>query len=189
MNLPDEFLTSTGQLSLNMETSQISTGLQSTQLTFFAEDSPVKTLALPAIVMDLKGGGPDCGPNLSEPFGHYDHGTSSWKTYQGCLLTLTWDEFSETWPRAGTMQNGIVYQHQPLADLTSEIEYTYWPTPQASDERMCVSSFGSCLRTLRATPELGTESGWLNPTFSEWLMGYPKNWTDLEDSGTPSSRK
>lgn len=31
--------------------------------------------------------------------------------------------------------------------------------------------------------------GSLNPTWVEWLMGYPSGWTDLEDSATPSSRK
>jgi hypothetical protein len=27
--------------------------------------------------------------------------------------------------------------------------------------------------------------GKLNPTWVEWLMGFPLGWTDLEDSGTP----
>jgi hypothetical protein len=27
--------------------------------------------------------------------------------------------------------------------------------------------------------------GSLNPTWVEWLMGYPSGWTDLEDSETP----
>lgn len=31
--------------------------------------------------------------------------------------------------------------------------------------------------------------GQLNPTWVEWLMGYPLEWTDLKDSATPSSRK
>jgi hypothetical protein len=31
--------------------------------------------------------------------------------------------------------------------------------------------------------------GSLNPTWVEWLMGYPSGWTDLRDSETPSSRK
>jgi hypothetical protein len=30
-------------------------------------------------------------------------------------------------------------------------------------------------------------SGSLNPTWVEWLMGFPLGWTDLEHSGTPSS--
>jgi hypothetical protein len=32
-------------------------------------------------------------------------------------------------------------------------------------------------------------SGKLNPTWVEWLMGFPLGWTDLGDSETPSSRK
>jgi len=28
-------------------------------------------------------------------------------------------------------------------------------------------------------------TGQLNPTWCEWLMGYPSGWTDLEDSATP----
>lgn len=31
--------------------------------------------------------------------------------------------------------------------------------------------------------------GALNPTWVEWLMGFPLGWTDLGGSGTPSSRK
>ena len=31
--------------------------------------------------------------------------------------------------------------------------------------------------------------GSLNPTWVEWLMGFPAGWTDLEPSATPSSRK
>ena len=27
--------------------------------------------------------------------------------------------------------------------------------------------------------------GRLNPTWVEWLMGFPAGWTDLEDSATP----
>jgi len=34
-----------------------------------------------------------------------------------------------------------------------------------------------------------TKAGALNPTWVEWLMGYPTGWTVLEDSETPSSRK
>jgi len=34
-----------------------------------------------------------------------------------------------------------------------------------------------------------TQSGSLNPTWVEWLMGYPIGWTDLKDSEMPSSRK
>jgi len=34
-----------------------------------------------------------------------------------------------------------------------------------------------------------TIGGRLNPTWTEWLMGFPLSWTDCEDSATPSSHK
>jgi site-specific DNA-cytosine methylase len=33
------------------------------------------------------------------------------------------------------------------------------------------------------------DGGQLNPTWVEWLMGFPLGWTDLGASGTPSSRR
>jgi len=33
------------------------------------------------------------------------------------------------------------------------------------------------------------DGGRLNPTWVEWLMGFPLGWTDLDHSGTPSSHK
>lgn len=60
----------------------------------------------------------------SDPHGAY------WRMSQGCFPTLMFDEFSETWPRAGTMLNGIAYRRQPLAPITSEIGSGLWPTPR-----------------------------------------------------------
>jgi len=67
-----------------------------------------------------------------------------------------------------------------------------WPTPTARDYR----SPGTPERLARAkressrgqplTEEVG---GQLNPTWVEWLMGYPTGWTELKDWGTASSRR
>jgi len=35
----------------------------------------------------------------------------------------------------------------------------------------------------------GLHNGRLNPTWVEWLMGFPLTWTVLQASETPSSRK
>jgi len=51
--------------------------------------------------------------------------------------------------------------------------------------------------TPRTTPRSAKEydgvtplgNGGLNPTWVEWLMGFPLGWTVLEASATPSSRK
>ncbi len=120
-----------GQPYPGIMTSLPSIGLPFHESIFCAGASPVKTSALRASEPGSTANGQGCGVNTSEPFAHFDPATSSWRTSQVCLLTNTWDEFSETWLRAGTMRNGIVYQQVPLAPLTGEIGSGLWPTPRA----------------------------------------------------------
>jgi hypothetical protein len=68
-----------------------------------------------------------------------------------------------------------------------------WPTPtvmtNTGGAAMCKwggSGARAKLRTMVTSEEL---NGALNPAWVEWLMGYPLEWTALEDSVTPSSRK
>jgi hypothetical protein len=42
---------------------------------------------------------------------------------------------------------------------------------------------------LQMATYLETGSGALNPTWVEWLMGFPLGWTDCEHLATPSSLK
>lgn len=69
----------------------------------------------------------------------YDHASSSWRMSQVCLVALLSDqanglaECSETWPRSGTMRNGIAYQLPPLAPLISETASGLLPTPVKYD--------------------------------------------------------
>jgi hypothetical protein len=57
-----------------------------------------------------------------------------------------------------------------------------WPTPQARDYK------GASGRSLKGTerdlPMAVGNGGRLNPTWVEWLMGFPLGWTDLEDLET-----
>ena len=96
------------------------------------EDSPVRTSPQPRpmewawMERDL-----GCGLSSPESFASYDHATSSWKTSQYSLLEgLT--EFSEAWPKWGTMRNGSVYQLPPLVRRISDGECSLLPTPSAS---------------------------------------------------------
>jgi hypothetical protein len=66
-------------------------------------------------------------------------------------------------------------------------ELERWPTPTTVD---------TFTPPKRSNPTLGDaarqadgSNGKLNPTWVEWLMGFPLGWTDLEDSGTPLSPK
>jgi hypothetical protein len=57
----------------------------------------------------------------------------------------------------------------------------HWPTPTASDGMGGPGSQGR-----QGGENLRTAAGGaLNPTFVEWLMGFPPGWTDLEPSETP----
>lgn len=118
---------------LDTETSEQWTGAQLNPSMSCAEDSPAKISALLENELGLTEPEADCGVNISEPLCHFDPAMSSWRTSQVSLLTLTWDVYLETWPRAGTMRNGIAFQHPQSVPSISEIGCGSWPTPRKSD--------------------------------------------------------
>jgi hypothetical protein len=69
----------------------------------------------------------------------FDRDSSSWRMSQQSLLSTEEEfseEFSETWPRWGTMRNGIVSALPTSARLTGAgagSSSDGWPTPRASD--------------------------------------------------------
>jgi hypothetical protein len=239
----------TGPTSDGTETSAPLTGPTLNQLTLFAEAFPVSRIpwladnwAPPTIAIS--------GPSTGDVFArlHRVDFDGCWLKTSAGFSQLTLDgsleAFSETWPRAGCLLNGIAYLRPPSAPLTREIESGLWPTPTAGEHtRNKSDSAGAAVRytlvgmarynrwptpTARdwkdgsycpnvpingllgravwATPtahprthmprqvhhgaQLANQAGGaLNPTWVEWLMGYPLGWTVLEDSATPSSRK
>ena len=155
------------------------------------EDSPVRTY--PTLEKEKESQEPArvFGENMRESFASYDLDTSSWRTSALSLFggsTL----FSETWPRSGMMRNGTCCRLQPLAPHTGENGSGLWPTPRASEWKG-TGPLGSKSHKHRldrgyldaTVQERGQRTGKLNPTWIEWLMGYPLGWTDLEDSATP----
>ena len=71
-----------------------------------------------------------------------------------------------------------------------------WPTPSASDNRDRGNMLTPAIKRRIAKGKqamlsmvVSEVSGQLNPTWVEWLMGFPLGWTDLKDSATPSSPK
>ena len=181
-----------------------------------------------------------CGPPPSTASVQYDHDSRSWRTSQVCLFQDTLAEYSETWPRAGTIVDGGFYLRpkweRPIADsdcglwptpnANEEIADRYtletsrkhfqqgrqihlsqadkmWPTPTSSDAPTTgadVQRFQSLAaevnrqkfptprqfmhkdsETDRGKGTLGeVVGGKLNPTWVEWLMGWPLGWTDLK---------
>jgi hypothetical protein len=79
------------------------------------------------------------------------------------------------------------------ANLADQVKL--WPTPTASDHK------GSGPTVMRkdgknrlndrldySTEQRQPSGGRLNPTWVEWLMGFPEGWTDLKPSATRSSQ-
>ena len=146
--------------------------------TSFVEDSPVKILALPVSKQESQGKDQDYGQKLPVLLAKYDPSMQSWKTLQTCLLEsggLGLDEFSETWPRSGIMQNGIAYQLPTLVPLTDETEFGLLPTPRAYQST--TKSFNKETSTAIGMKLFGKL---LVVQFHEVLMGFPPEWTGLD---------
>ena len=167
------------------------------------------------------------GLKRSMSFAEYDHESRSWRTHQACLLETTFDEYTETWPKAGMTLSGAAYPLPKQELRIAAIDGGAWPTPQARDatprgaqakrytnpERSnglpdAVAHFAARWPTPSATDHKGSgvtgdlrdrldyavergatktntysvpqSGGQLNPTWVEWLMGWPLGWTALE---------
>jgi hypothetical protein len=138
----------------------------------------------------------DCGDTWPEWFAKFDPVTSSWRTRQ-CSLLAGLDVFSGTWPRWGMMRSGVCWGLATPVRRTKENGYGFWPTPVKTDGYAvgwCLTSIerkergetrpsgahiGTGLKYFRKT-ERYLSNGFPNPMFTEWLMGWPIKWTDLQ---------
>lgn len=144
--------------------------------------------------------------------------TFFWKMSQlsfGASMGIS-DRFSETWPRAGMMHDGIAYRLVPLARITRETGSGLWRTPSATDGNHggpnARDSSGALHLSAQAarwpTPNTSDANGYrrssnkqggdalreaiggkLNPDWVEWLMGWPVGWTDLKPLATDRFRQ
>jgi hypothetical protein len=141
-----------------------------------AVDSPAK------IYLPLDGGGElpvrkaDYGSKWRELSVRYDLGSCSWKTHR-CLWSEDLEPLSVTFPRWGMILDGVLWERITQELITSEIESGYWPTPTAHNAK----EGNYPAESKRATPTLASQvGGKLNPTWVEWLMGWPHDWTNLD---------
>ena len=82
---------------------------------------------------------------------------------------------------AENIQNRV---HDKFPNLETMVARSLWPTPLTVDAKNNGNGSG------RHSSELnGVVGGSLNPTWVEWLMGFPLGWTDLNASETPSCPK
>ena len=163
------------------------------QLTSSVEGSLVRTSPSQERGKASKESAQGCGLSMPESFASYDHNTLSWKTCQHSLFGgLT--ELSESWPASGMIRNGRAYRLQLLVPHTEDGGRLYWPTPTANKSILCslqagikeakrLHPAGKWTLWTRIAEEAwgrGVRSGFLNPTWVEWLMGFPIGWTELE---------
>ncbi len=169
-------------------------------LTSLLRDSHASHSALPAsekVMPTIETSG--LKPSMS--FAEYDHFSRSWRTYQVSLLTLTPDEFSETWPKAGMTVSGVGYllpkQELRIAEIESGLlpspRANKWgqpdshgkpmwmfPTPAARDWKNGKGKTNAD-RGRKHGDNLSTAvGGMLNPPWTEWLMGWPIGHTELK---------
>jgi len=212
----------------------------------YLEDFHAKTLVQPEKELESQEQEVPCGDIWHGLLGKYDLNTHSWKTVQ-CSLLEDLEEFSETFPRWGWVQNGALYPLPTLVQTISVKEFglepnneTFfhmpnttgmdggsnsrkalkkrlkWPTPQARDHKgssgrsntgqeldlptkvklwptptanMHKGSGPTLIRndgkdrswdSLHYAVEQVTDiGGTLNPTWVEWLMNWPINWSNL----------
>ena len=160
-------------------------------LTWFLEDSLVRTCQSQDTGMDWMESGLDFGERCPELLGKYDPNTHSWKTPQTSLIEDSIESL-QTLPRWGMTVAGALWGLTPWVRPTKETECGLsekFPTPNAwdgrrgplskelYDKKTKQISLVTHIRHSALTPQNG---GQLNPTWVEWLMGWPLGWTDLK---------
>lgn len=161
------------------ETSNEWTGPTLLDLMCYVEDTPANHSA--ALAEDWGNKIPDiCGLGFEKPLANYDPATRSWKMYGDTCL---WGPLPclEILPPSGTTQNGELFLRPPWAPTIAAIGSSSWPTPQARDHK---GASGRSTKRGIAMDLPYAVGGSPNPTWVEWLMGFPTGWTDLEASET-----
>jgi hypothetical protein len=107
------------------------------------------------------------GLNLSASFAKFGPDGSLLRMSQGCLqstLDGSLAEYSETWPNAGTMSNGILFQRPASGRYTPGIEFSSsveMSTPTAHPDNYRSDEFRKGLLT---PGEMVKQQFWLTPT-------------------------
>jgi hypothetical protein len=182
--LPPDRMTAFSRLSrFGMTFKPLTESLGQDVLTSYLEDFPVRTFPQPDEALASKEPDRECGSTWRESLAKYDLTTSTWKTPQ-CSLLEDFTEYLGTWSRWGLMRDGASYQQQTLVRHIKETGSGSWPTPTAHVNWATPTVCGNYNRkgaSKTSGDGLATQvGGTLNPTWVEWLMGWPLGWTDLK---------
>jgi hypothetical protein len=129
----------------------------------------------------------ECGEKWQGLLARFDQDLHLWRTVQ-CSLIEDLNESLQTLPQWGMTVGGELYQLPTLVQTIDAKESGFahvWGTPKAQDSRHALRD--------RGKGNLGEQvsglhnGGKLNPTWTEWLMGWPLEWTDLKPLATAKS--
>ena len=182
-------------------------------LTLYLEDSRAKISQQPGKVQGLTENDQECGHKWQESSEKWTQLSLLLKTPQ-CLEQEDLALSSMTLTRWGSMQSGVVSPLQPLELTTKETGSGLWASPNARNWKDSGASQGnrkspnlgtqvhwptpSCqglnggVNSRTAAEKRGVNlefltGGKLNPTWAEWLMGWPLGWTELKPLETDKS--
>jgi len=158
---------------------------------------------LSAAGVDLTESEVDYGKRWGGLLAKLDQNSSLWKIPQCSLITDS-TECLQTFPNWGLMRDGVLWEQTTLAHPTEGNDFGWWPTPVASDN-MTGQTNGITYtgkRFVRTSQKTGTEFGakltsayrlmtgkHLPANFSEWMMGWPQDWTELKPVETAKFQK
>jgi hypothetical protein len=170
-----------------------------------AEDSHVRTSASLARGPESTVNAPDSGERCRGSLAKYDPVSRSWRTRQRSLLGGL-VEFSETWPRWGTMRDGVSSVRNVPGCITRGNESGFaHPTitktnisdVEIPENRLRISPAGWI--TKQSKKGTWGSINWFQwallvglipfPTLAEYSMGWPVGWTDLQPLETAKFRQ
>ena len=127
-----------------------------------------------------------------------------------------WETYSAAWPSSGSLRSGACSQQPEAERRTSDGGSSFWPTPTQADgmggpgnsgrdgglnlrsavkmlptptAQDAANNGGPSQHRRDTLPLNAVVNGQLNPTWVEWLMGWPSGWTVLEPLATASYRQ
>jgi len=143
----------------------------------------------------------ECGIKWRGWLAKYDPDLCSWRTAQ-CSLLEEGQESLETLPKWGMTVDGLLWEHPMLEPPIRETDFGLLPTPVTTDSKGGGSSTIHYQNQsfVRISQTTGTRFGAklsgayqlmigenMPPAFAEWMMGWPRGWTDLKPSETDKS--
>jgi hypothetical protein len=146
-------------------------------LTLYLAGFHAKTLVQQEKEQELTANVAECGEKWQGSFTKYDPDSRSWKTHQ-CSLAEDLEPYLETWPRWGLMRDGECWEQLTLEQTIKGTGFgSLLPTPTCHNAK----EGNYPAEKNRRTPLLATHvGGKIHPEFTEWMMGWPLEWTDLK---------